>query len=131
MKIKWGSIELAREGTEQVSGYRITGKRGDETTDLFRAEQVESFPRGNASTSVSFASTRKHSSAAEAEFFVNDHVLECQLQEPSTLVITCGTGGIRSIYNAKLDTVDGSYYGCSTTFRYSFSGGAVETEVKS
>jgi hypothetical protein len=127
MQVFFDKIELAGTGVKSVSGFIIRTQNALDVEECFRADDVEVFDRNNKKTSVTFSTHREHATPEAAFTFCVEHTAE--VDGIGTIKII-GARGTRYLYGAGVDDCQGSYKGCSSTFRYSIIGGRISREVK-
>ena len=116
-------VELAGEGAKGVNGFTLGNQRIVQLQDFTRALSGDAVARGGRRSNLSFSVTRQHADLREAELFVLLHGEE--LPPEGLLTIQCqGYNGSRTTRYllAVLNTDEGSYHGCSSTFRYQLTG---------
>lgn len=135
MKIWFDTVQLADDGAEGVSGFRINGQNtGVAQVDILNATEPRLRDGLNERNTISFSISRTHASAADAEVYLLTHKTEV----PHTGILKLQATGengqevIRWLGTpdnpAGLTMSDGSYLGATTFHTYSFIGGVVRLE---
>jgi hypothetical protein len=127
VQVFFGKIELAGQRAESVSGFVIRTQNAIDVEECFRADDVTIFDRKNKRTTITFTARRLHATPEEAATFITEHTLDLYGKGTVKLVTQRGN---RFLYGAGIEYGEGSYKGCTSTFKYTIQGGRISKEVK-
>ena len=104
---------------------RVNDQILEQVAEFCRAEQIKTFNRGNARTTVAFNISREHASGAAAEYFILTHAASLSRDGLATFVVVTDSGGEIEVYlpNAVVRVTGHSHIGCSSHHSYDIIGG--------
>ncbi len=135
MKIWFDTVQLADDGAEGVSGFRINGLNPEVTQTPILGDTEPKIRDGlNERNTISFSIARTHASPADAEVYLLTHKTEIPHLGILKIVASKGDGQEVTRWlgtpdnKAGLTSFDGSYSGSTTYHTYNFIGGVIRLE---